>query len=282
MTTSFIRLFFVHKINEKTTEGELDMLKIQDFCDMNKFESIMDAWAKSTGLATVAVGSDGEYISKCYNFTEFCIDMTRGSVEGLRRCTKCDQEGKGVYSCHAGLVDFGIPITLEDGTVLGSIIGGQVLPENPDEEKFRQTARELGIDEDKYIKALKKVNVKTREQIDASANLLGDVINMFVRASYVNRKNENLVGELKGGITKAAEQIEEATDKTKEIDGYSKRQQILALNASIEAARAGDQGKGFAVVATEVQKLARDMATSSADIKKLLGELHVTINHLNQ
>ena len=46
MTTSFIRLFFVHKINEKTTEGELDMLKIQDFCDMNKFESIMDAWAK--------------------------------------------------------------------------------------------------------------------------------------------------------------------------------------------------------------------------------------------
>lgn len=187
-----------------------------------------------------------------------------------------------VYPCHAGLVDFGIPITLEDGTVLGSIIGGQVLPENPDEEKFRQTARELGIDEDKYIKALKKVNVKTKEQIDASANLLGDVINMFVRASYANWKNENLVGELKGGIAKAAEQIEEATDKTKEIDGYSKRQQILALNASIEAARAGDQGKGFAVVATEVQKLARDMATSSEAIKKILGQLSHTINNLNQ
>ena len=233
-------------------------MKIQDFCDMNKFEQIMKNWANSTGLATVAVGADGKYISDCYNFTEFCIDLTRGSAEGKKRCEQCDREGHGVYPCHAGLVDFGIPITLEDGTVLGSIIGGQVLPENPDEEKFRQTARELGIDEDKYIKALKKVNVKTKE------------------------KNENLVGELKGGITKAAEQIEEATDKTKEIDGYSKRQQILALNASIEAARAGDQGKGFAVVATEVQKLARDMATSSADIKKLLGELHVTINHLNQ
>ena len=257
-------------------------MKIQDFCDMDKFEQIMKNWASSTGLATVAVGADGKYISDCYNFTEFCIDLTRGSAEGKKRCEQCDREGHGVYPCHAGLVDFGIPITLEDGTVLGSIIGGQVLPENPDEEKFRQTARELGIDEDKYIKALKKVNVKTKEQIDASANLLGDVINMFVRASYANMKNENLVGELKGGITQAAEQIEEATDKTKEIDGYSKRQQILALNASIEAARAGDQGKGFAVVATEVQKLARDMATSSADIKKLLGELHVTINHLNQ
>ena len=250
-------------------------MKIQDFCDMDKFEQIMKNWASSTGLATVAVGADGKYISDCYNFTEFCIDLTRGSAEGKKRCEQCDREGHGVYPCHAGLVDFGIPITLEDGTVLGSIIGGQVLPENPDEEKFRQTARELGIDEDKYIKALKKVNVKTREQIDASANLLGDVINMFVRASYANWKNENLVGELKGGIAKAA-------DKTKEIDGYSKRQQILALNASIEAARAGDQGKGFAVVATEVQKLARDMAASSEAIKKILGQLSHTINNLNQ
>ena len=61
-----------------------------------------------------------------------------------------------------------------------------------------------------------------------------------------------------------------------------KRQQILALNASIEAARAGDQGKGFAVVATEVQKLARDMAASSEAIKKILGQLSHTINNLNQ
>lgn len=257
-------------------------MKIQDFCDMVKFEQIMRNWAVSTGLATVAVGADGKYISDCYNFTEFCIDLTRGSVEGKRRCEQCDREGHGVYPCHAGLVDFGIPITLEDGTVLGSIIGGQVLPENPDEERFRATARELSIDEDKYIKALKKVNVKTREQIDSSANLLGDVINMFVRASYANWRNENLVGELKGGIAKAAEQIEEAEGKTKEIDGYSKRQQILALNASIEAARAGDQGRGFAVVAGEVQKLARDMATSSADIKNILGQLSVTINNLNK
>lgn len=257
-------------------------MKIQDFCDMNKFEQIMKNWASSTGLATVAVGADGKYISDCYNFTEFCIDLTRGSAEGKKRCEQCDREGHGVYPCHAGLVDFGIPITLEDGTVLGSIIGGQVLPENPDEEKFRQTARELGIDEDKYIKALKKVNVKTKEQIDASANLLGDVINMFVRSSYAHRRNTNLVGELKGGIADAAQQIAEAEDRTKEIDGYSKRQQILALNASIEAARAGDQGKGFAVVATEVQKLARDMAASSEAIKKILGQLSHTINNLNQ
>ena len=257
-------------------------MKIQDFCDMEKFEQIMRHWAVSTGLATVAVGADGKYISACYNFTEFCIDLTRGSAEGKKRCEKCDREGTGVYPCHAGLVDFGIPITLDDGTVLGSIIGGQVLPEHPDEQKFRTTARELGINEDRYIDALHKVNVKTKEQIDASANLLGDVINMFVRASYANMRNEALVNELKDGIAVAASQIVAANERTKQIEGYSKRQQILALNASIEAARAGEHGRGFSVVADEVQKLAKGMATTSAEITANLNALGETITHLNQ
>lgn len=72
-------------------------MKIQEFCDMDKFEQIMKNWAESTGLATVAVGADGEYISDCYNFMEFCIKLTRGSAEGKRWCEKCDREGQGVY-----------------------------------------------------------------------------------------------------------------------------------------------------------------------------------------
>lgn len=178
------------------------MLKIEEFCNMQEFEAIMKNWSKSTGLATVAVGSDGNYISDCYNFTDFCINLTRSSKEGLERCKKCDREGKGVYFCHAGLIDFAFPITLKDGTVLGNIIGGQVLPENPDEEAFRRTARELGIDEDAYIQALQKVTVKTPEEVEASAKLLGNVINMFVRTSYADKINKNLINELKSAAAK--------------------------------------------------------------------------------
>ena len=159
-------------------------MKIQDFADMEKFESIMSDWAVATGLATVAVGADGKYISECYNFTDFCIKLTRGSKEGCRRCEKCDAEGQGVYHCHAGLVDFGIPLKLNDGTVLGSVIGGQVLPEHPNEEKFRGVARELGINEDEYIEALGKVTVRTEAEINAAANLLGAVLNNFINSEY--------------------------------------------------------------------------------------------------
>lgn len=98
------------------------MINIKDFCDMEQFEQIMSNWAKATGLATVAVGADGRYISECYNFTEFCIDLTRKSPEGCRRCEKCDREGKGVYFCHAGLIDFGIELKIGD-EVVGSVIG---------------------------------------------------------------------------------------------------------------------------------------------------------------
>ena len=58
-------------------------MKIQDFADMEKFESIMSDWAVATGLATVAVGADGKYISECYNFTDFCIKLTRGRQNEL-------------------------------------------------------------------------------------------------------------------------------------------------------------------------------------------------------
>lgn len=257
------------------------MVKIQDFCDMEKFEQIMSNWAKSTGLATVAVGADGKYISKCYNFTEFCIDLTRGSEEGLRRCEKCDREGKGVYNCHAGLVDFGIPITLNDGTVLGSVIGGQVLPEEPNEDAFRQTAAELKIDPDKYIEALHNVNVRTKKQIESSAKLLGDVINMFVRSSYAESVNNNILDSLLVGIDEAASEINIVNEANRKLAKVSMNQKMLGINASIEAAHAGAAGKGFAIVAGEVQKLATTMERSSHEITNSLTNLTEIITSLD-
>ena len=120
-------------------EGEYFMV-IQDFTDMVKFEQIISNWAKATGLATVAVGADGKYISKCYNFTDFCINLTRGCSEGKRRCEKYDREGTGVYYCHAGLINFGIDLEV-NGQKMGSVIGGQVLPKASNKEQFREAAR---------------------------------------------------------------------------------------------------------------------------------------------
>lgn len=257
------------------------MINIKDFCDMEQFEQIMSNWAKATGLATVAVGADGRYISECYNFTEFCIDLTRKSPEGCRRCEKCDREGKGVYFCHAGLIDFGIELKIGD-EVVGSVIGGQVLSETPDDDKFRTVAREIGVNEDRYIAALHKVTIRSEEAIRASAELLGQVLNSYINAQYMEKHNKQIIGKLGTGAKDAEELVNRIKEKTVQLNTIHGKQKILALNASIEAARAGENGKGFAVVAGEVGKLSDFINDINKDINKLVGEIDTVVHKMNE
>lgn len=256
-------------------------MEIKEFTDMTKFEHIMSSWAKATGLATVAVGGDGKYISECYNFTDFCIKLTRGSAEGCARCEKCDREGKGVYHCHAGLIDFGIPLVV-DGKQVGSVIGGQVLPENPDEEKFRRVAREIGVNEDMYIEALHKVNVRTEEAIHASAELLGEVLNNFINAEYAKKFNNKIIEKLSRGAENTNKLVERITLKTSELKALQNKQKILALNASIEAARAGEKGAGFAVVAKEVGKLSEQSTVVNKEIEEIVSDISVEVEAMKE
>lgn len=256
-------------------------MDIKEFTDMKRFEDIMANWAAATGLATVAVGADGKYISKCYNFTDFCIKLTRGSSEGCARCEKCDREGQGVYHCHAGLIDFGIPLEIE-GEKVGSVIGGQVLPAEPDEEKFRQVAREIGVNEKQYIEALHKVNVRTEEAINASAKLLGEVLNNFINAEYSKTKNKDVREKLTKGVEETHKLVEQITMKTTELKELQSKQRMLALNASIEAARAGSAGDGFAVVAKEVGKLSGRSNVVNKEIEEIVQNISSAVEAMRE
>lgn len=110
-------------------------------------------------------------------------------------------------------------------------------------------------------------------------NVVGSINRNSEKVVIVNESLGNLNGEIRDGDRKMQEllnvvnSVEEMSEDIKKIvntiDGIAFQTNILALNASVEAARAGDSGKGFAVVAQEIGSL----ATKSSDASKKTAEL---------
>ncbi len=117
------------------------------------------------------------------------------------------------------------------------------------------------------------VNSKMKETVDVSQ--IGKEAMQDVSSAMQDINSS--VNKLQAAIDEVGRTSEEITNITRVIAGIADETNLLSLNASIEAARAGDAGKGFAVVALEIGKLAQTSVDSVQHIDRLVLEIKTSV-----
>lgn len=118
-----------------------------------------------------------------------------------------------------------------------------------------------------------RVDEKMKETVEISQCGKVDMQNVDKAMTSIN----NSVIKMQQAIDKVGKASEEITNITSAMADIAEETKLLSLNASIEAAKAGDSGRGFAVVATEIGHLAQTSAASAQSIEKLIWEINALV-----
>ncbi len=155
---------------------------------------------------------------------------------------------------------------------INEVIGEQKRSANEQVDVIRQTNRmmeqflELSEDVHERARAMTSTAEETENISQAGQDTLGDTINMMSQI----RAQVHVIGET---ITRLAQLTREIDKIISSVSEIATQSNLLALNASIEAARAGTQGRGFAVVADEVRTLSQQSTTAANQVRVILVDI---------
>lgn len=246
---------------------DLSVLDVEDIVNKSLLQNFLENYASSVGLAVMAVGKNGEKIvDGCMNGDTMAdnpatisrmLDTVKNKLNTYTETTSSD-----TYL-------FAIPFKIKE-QVLGAVIGERMPDVNID---INSAITVLEI----FISSIISSGYSKIEIEALSSKLAENFIQVSTTLEELALSAQNITEQqqtLGEDISKVESVTSEIADITGSINKLADKTMMLGLNASIEAARLGNDGRGFAVVATQIRELSESSRKTSDYINKLNNQIN--------